>query len=432
MKKFLLFTSILVATWGVNLALSLEKPTNKVINAHEISYFLLNYQNFPQASGQAQQIIDYFNNLFYVEKPAKLMMSTMTEVLYKEWDGNDWVNAQLDQMHYDAIGWATETFSFIWEDNMWVNSMWSIITNNTSGTPVMVQVKLWDGSNWLDMMKISYTYNSYGYSQILMEFFLGGNWMNYMKLDFYYNAQNLCNEIITQGWDVVTSSWENDDKDSFTYNGNGWMIEELSQKWENAAWLNEEISYSTYEPNGHEIERLALAWYNNAWENYLHFTTTYNGLWQETQHQIEIWYNAVWENHELFLFQYDAQGRMIEELYKTWVAKGWENDELTTWTYDLSTGINPLNEQPGLSFTIGPNPATNLTLIEYTLDLASLITLKLYDFTGNLVKELYFGIQGAGTHNFNLQTSDLPAGIYIVTLQNNEGVKISHRLVVIK
>lgn len=102
-------------------------------------------------------------------------------------------------------------------------------------------------------------------------------------------------------------------------------------------------------------------------------------------------------------------------------------------SYDLNQGFwvpdpkNPLsvNDDAYASNTAMfnyPNPVKNSTTIEYNLELASLVTLKIYDMAGNEIKVLYDGFQSAGTQKieWNAKNSngvDVSAGSYLYELQ---------------
>lgn len=74
-----------------------------------------------------------------------------------------------------------------------------------------------------------------------------------------------------------------------------------------------------------------------------------------------------------------------------------------------------------------PNPARNSVVINFWLEQGDRTTILLSDAKGMLVKTLADQWTEAGTYNLEVDISDLPAGIYFATLENN-GVKISRKL----
>ncbi|MGB9771236.1 MAG: FlgD immunoglobulin-like domain containing protein [Candidatus Kapaibacteriota bacterium] len=73
-----------------------------------------------------------------------------------------------------------------------------------------------------------------------------------------------------------------------------------------------------------------------------------------------------------------------------------------------------------------PNPASISTTFRYTLEENSLVTLKVYDMVGNLVKVLYDGFQSAGQQEIvwdlkNDGQIDVPSGNYFYELTITSG-----------
>jgi hypothetical protein len=433
MKKSSLIAFIILAVAGVSRLFAIEKSFNQPRLGSEIRQIMFTCQNPMQNPELPGKILAFIDRQMKGDANCKSVMSSMTEVIHKVWENNDWVNAEKDQILYDDEGFPTDSYNFVWDGSAWMNNSWSVITVDAEGKPIYYLMKIWTGSSWMDMAQVNYTYTSFGMPlQMLMQFNNGGSWINFMKEDFTYNAQQLATEILQQEWDINTQAWVNDSKDSFTYDNNGWMLEELSQVWEASAWVNEEIGYSTYDVGGHEIEKLKKAWYNNAWENYLYFTYTYNAQWLRIQEQSQSWYNSAWENHELFMFQYDAQDRIIEELYQLWVdSKGWENQSISNWTYDLSIGFEEIHAS--IQFIgIYPNPAADNAIISYRLDSDTFINIGMYSSSGYLIKELRNENQCAGEYKLELSTSGLTAGVYFVSFRGNNGRAVILRLVIIR
>lgn len=69
-----------------------------------------------------------------------------------------------------------------------------------------------------------------------------------------------------------------------------------------------------------------------------------------------------------------------------------------------------------------PNPVRTSTTIEYNLDAAAYVTLRIYDLVGNEIKVLQDGLQSAGTQRVEWNTKtdggiDVGAGSYLYELQ---------------
>lgn len=371
-----------------------------------------NYDKPEMVKEFSELLFGFINAKIKPADPGKSITSGMSEIVYKSWNGTGWDNVEKDQSRYDDNGFAYEAYNFIWENNAWVNNSYSVITNDPEGKPTFILMKIWSSGIWNDFMQIFYTYNASGNpSELLLQINIG-TWMNLIKATFFYNAQNQGTEIITQGWDIENSVWINDSRDAYTYNGNGWMIEELSQMWDGTAWANNEIGYLTYEPNGHETEKLKKIWTGSSWENELHFTYSYNAQWLNTSEVVKIWYNDAWINSYQIIFTYDAQERVIEELQQDWAAKGWVNSSLSVYTYDLLIGINNFVAQQ-TPLVVTPNPVTDLLLIQCGESINGL--LEICNSSGQLVySEIVSGSE------VRIDLSRLENGIYIINIKSEK------------
>lgn len=78
-----------------------------------------------------------------------------------------------------------------------------------------------------------------------------------------------------------------------------------------------------------------------------------------------------------------------------------------------------------------PNPFNPSTNINYTLDQAGVVTLKVYDITGREVATLVNTRENAGQHSVTFDATNLASGVYIYSLQSN-GIRLTNRMTLIK
>lgn len=114
----------------------------------------------------------------------------------------------------------------------------------------------------------------------------------------------------------------------------------------------------------------------------------------------------------------------------------WANDDTLVYPnsfYGGLYGINVFNVdaisennniQMPLYFSLGcyPNPFNPSTVIYYELPINSLVTLKIYDELGRLVKTLVNQYQSSGKYDVNFNASNLASGIYFYRLQGGSFV----------
>jgi WD40 repeat protein len=78
-----------------------------------------------------------------------------------------------------------------------------------------------------------------------------------------------------------------------------------------------------------------------------------------------------------------------------------------------------------------PNPFNPTTNINYTINEAGPVTLKVYDMTGREVATLVNTRMTAGNHQVSFDASNLASGVYLYMLQAN-GVRLTNRMTLIK
>ena len=84
-----------------------------------------------------------------------------------------------------------------------------------------------------------------------------------------------------------------------------------------------------------------------------------------------------------------------------------------------------------LSLKVEPNPFKSHTTIFYSLSAESKVILNLYDISGRLVNTLIDEYKNPGNYQLTLNTKNLSAGVYFLSLDSQEK-RIIKRLVVVK
>ncbi len=95
-----------------------------------------------------------------------------------------------------------------------------------------------------------------------------------------------------------------------------------------------------------------------------------------------------------------------------------ENDDLNSYNFDIR---------------VYPLPADELTSVIYNLKSAGIVSIKLFDSMGRLVKTIIDGeYQNDSYYQFNIYTADLVPGIYLLNMTSSSGDKITTNIPVIR
>jgi photosystem II stability/assembly factor-like uncharacterized protein len=97
-------------------------------------------------------------------------------------------------------------------------------------------------------------------------------------------------------------------------------------------------------------------------------------------------------------------------------------------------GINLQSNEIPTAFNLYqnyPNPFNPTTIIEYSLPKSSLVTIKIYDLLGRLVKQIVNENQPAGNYSVNFDGSIYASGVYFYRLETDDLI-ISKKMVLIK
>ncbi|HET6989920.1 MAG TPA: T9SS type A sorting domain-containing protein, partial [Bacteroidia bacterium] len=83
------------------------------------------------------------------------------------------------------------------------------------------------------------------------------------------------------------------------------------------------------------------------------------------------------------------------------------------------------------SIDLFPNPSNDRVKMNFTLGENSAVSLNIYDLTGKLIRVVNDKEEMiAGTYSLDIETADLPSGVYFMTLSTGE-LSVTRRLTVV-
>ena len=130
-----------------------------------------------------------------------------------------------------------------------------------------------------------------------------------------------------------------------------------------------------------------------------------------------------WENYTLFDFKGNAMNSIIE-LSKQ------DSDSVTTVNVTKKVRTSTRGDEFKL-YQNYPNPFNPVTHIKYTVPVAGIVTLKVYDILGREVATLIYTEKAPGRYDSEFDASKFSSGIYYYTLKTNEFLSVK-KMVLIK
>ncbi|MBN1636304.1 MAG: hypothetical protein JW920_07305 [Deltaproteobacteria bacterium] len=128
-------------------------------------------------------------------------------------------------------------------------------------------------------------------------------------------------------------------KQEYTYDDNGYLIEEIYYEYDKdleELEENEKSVYSDHDPNGNPQLEEVYYWDGSQWDADFSemYTSTYdenNNMLEEIDYEYE---GDDWVYQDKDVFTYDDDGNVLTQTEQSWVDGGWQNDDREVCTYD--------------------------------------------------------------------------------------------------
>ena len=346
-------------------------------------------------------------------------------------------------------------FCQIWDtdNNKWVNSDTAFYSYNSNGTLNIEQYQYWDSIKWGLIIRDIHNYNYRWLDSITTAQYWvdstatwviagreydtwdtdgsiltqtmqlskdNGGTFYYTDRDFYIydSTANYDASVLIQKW--TGSTWVDSARFLYHFNTNGHETDNMYQEWKYGAWRNNYRVTNTLDTYGNAVQNLTEEWdsASSKWVNSYKDTKTY---WKNESDKILTntvlqWYINKWYNYYTENYTYDTSGNEIKYLQKAWDGTKWSNYYQCNYTYSLFVGIKDTGYKRDL-FIMYPNPATDQVVIILPGIFSG--SLLLNNNLGEKQINMNFNQKG----NLQLDVSDLPAGIYYVTIRVTDTIQ---------
>lgn len=252
------------------------------------------------------------------------------------YDGNSWKNDRGENYEYDSNNNLTATIHLNWSDDAWRISDKGTYTYNASNKVIEILSQTYDfiTNTFENADKETYTYTAGKPTEIVFYVWNGSIWVNDYKIVITYNANNLPETALSYTFNGT--QWVNDGRNTFAYNGNNKISTSVTEELIDAQWVNSYKSLYTYNVNNK-------------------LTSERGANWDD--------FNTIWVEIDRTDYVLDANGNRISKTID-------QNDYRykDEYTYDsfnqMSSFANPFKDKTGVDYFTEDFPYVNKVQVE--------------------------------------------------------------------
>jgi len=324
-------------------------------------------------------------------------VGNVKETIFEYYDNGSWIIDGKEEEEFDNNGNEISYKSYQYISNSYVLDYGyrQIYTNDNQNRLASILGQNYNSqtSTWVDEMNILCIYQGAANTPNEIHFqqdlgngvletgtkYINVTWHNFAKLELSY--------AVIQQLSFMSSTFENVERETTTYNSNGQELVSINEEWNGSGWDNYYKSENIYDSKNNLINRSSYYW---------------SGTWVLSDANIS---NYTYNSDDIpsqIIYAYDfADGN------------GAVNDTKEIFTYK---NVTSSKLEKANSVKIYPNPfKENLRL---DLDEASLV--EIFDLTGKIIYT-----SNEYNKNIVINTQNWEKGAYIVRLSSNNGIKTS-------
>ena len=202
---------------------------------------------------------------------------------------------------------------------------------NTQNVQSML-AESWSTANatWQNLNKNIYSYDTNGYmtNDLTLKWITASSQMqNLTQINYLNNPDGTVSQMITQSWDNVSASWVNSTKYSYTYNASNNVQSILYESWTNGNWQNVNLTDNTY-TNSQLTNSLIKGWNipTVAWRIVKQINYTYNTSGNLTIKTNQVYQNGTtWKDDTRNSYTYNTQHQVLTDISAVWDGLMWRS-----------------------------------------------------------------------------------------------------------
>jgi len=283
-----------------------------------------------------------------------------------------WNNYVLISLDYDAANYMQKQLIQVWSepDEAFINFAQNLYSFQNGNEMQRVE-QTCSGGAWTNVSKFisEYTSGNKLSKKVELEWDnMNDVWLNKKQEIHTYTAGNET-EFLQQVWNSGTTSWDNTDRNTYTYDANSNMLTNKYETWTGSAWQNVSRYTWTYNSNNQVTMELGEVWDfgSSSWGSNTKHTYVYDGNFNLTSHVYQVYDGGSfsWLNYDKYEYSYDSNSNKTLEISSFWntVNDVWDFVDKTEFYYSAFDATS-LSEATNGIIRAFPNPTNGSITID--------------------------------------------------------------------
>ena len=258
------------------------------------------------------------------------------------------------------------------------------------------------------------------FKSITYEIWSNDSWKNSSLQSFTYDDNGYLINNLQQSWDVDLNSWKNSGQINYTNNSNGTVQQYIVQNWDtnSSSWNNSQRATYTYAFGTSYQTIIYETWSNNDWKNSLKQIFTYddNSFLINILQQSWNTNSGSWNDSGQINYTNNSDGTVQQYIIQNWDtnSSSWNNSQRVTYSYNNTNATFTINEMEVLIF---PNPTSEFITIRLTQ--SGITKISLINLQGQKIFSLIENSQ-----EFIIPVYNYLEGTYFVKIEKNNKVYV--------
>lgn len=345
----------------------------------------------------------------------------LQESVREDFSGDSWKNSVKETYTYNTDGLLYYRMGYTWASSAWQESDRMTYLYNSDSTVAAIVLEQKAGS-WTFTEKQDYTYVNKKVVSMVKYRWQNFTWVNSQKIENTYDGSSDRTEELTLQW--LANAWANMFKLVMTYDTAHNLIASINNAWTPTnEWNEAGKKLFTYDSNGYRIEELTQTKQDGNWKDYGKITMRYDTAGNTVELLNQIYENNAWQNSQKSLFVYGYLGKLTQESYYLWAGDSFAIQHRITYRYEGQTAIDKKNTgvQRAPSRCYAATLSGGTILIRFAVDRRQFVSLSLCNAQGKILREAVSSVFDAGNHAVLMNSRELAGGIYFVILRMSDG-----------